>query len=75
MENYFFKVPRHHFESSEIFRDMFQLPIAEGVQPDGFSKEQPLRLGGIKKGDFQQLLRIMYPRYVMSRGSGQHNSL
>jgi len=63
VENRLFKAPRRYFEEdSEIFRTMFQLPIPENVVPDGSSKENPLRLVGIEKNDFQQLLRVMYPK-------------
>jgi hypothetical protein len=63
VENTLFRVPRHHFEQeSEVFRDMFQLPIAEDATPDGCSDEQPLRLDGILKQDFRQLLRVMFSR-------------
>jgi hypothetical protein len=63
VENTLFRVPRHHFEQeSEVFRDMFQLPIAEDTTPDGCSDEQPLRLDGILKQDFRQLLRVMFPK-------------
>jgi len=42
---------------------MFQLPAptADGHALDGSSDDQPLRLDGIKKSDFLQLLRVMFP--------------
>jgi hypothetical protein len=43
---------------------MFQLPVATGSVADGSSNEHPLQLEGVKKGDFRQLLRIMFPEYV-----------
>jgi len=65
VENQLFKVPRRNFEiESEIFSDMFQLPVpktADGRALDGSSDDQPLRLDGIKKSDFVQLLRVMFP--------------
>lgn len=62
VENTLFRVPRYYFEQeSDVFRDMFQFPVAEGAVPDGCSDEQPLRLDGIKKEDFRQLLRVMFP--------------
>jgi hypothetical protein len=45
---------------------MFQLPVGNGVVADGSSDEQPLRLEGVKKEDFRQLLRIMFPKCVNS---------
>ena len=62
VENTLFRVPRHRFEQeSDVFRDMFQLPVAENTIPDGYSDEQPLRLDGVAKEDFRQLLRVMFP--------------
>ena len=43
---------------------MFQMPIAQDGTADGLTKEQPIRLDGIKRDDFRQLLRIMYPRWA-----------
>lgn len=63
MEGVLFKVPRRYFEQdSAVFRAMFQLPVPESAIPDGMSDQQPLRLDGIAKKDFRQLLRTMYPR-------------
>jgi hypothetical protein len=63
VEDTLFRVPRCYFEQeSEVFRDMFQLPVAKGTTPDGCSDEQPLRLDGIVKEDFRQLLRVTFPR-------------
>ena len=41
---------------------MIQLPVAEGVVPDGVEHEQPLFLDGVNQEDFQQLLRVMFPK-------------
>jgi len=63
VENSLFKVPRAPFEcNSEVFADMFYLPILEGMAPDGSSDEQPLRLDGIEKKDFRLLLKVLFPR-------------
>jgi len=71
VENRLFKVPRHYFEAgSEVFRAMFQLPAPANVVPDGRSEKQPLRLDGIEKKDFKQLLKVLYPRTF-----GQEESL
>jgi len=64
VENQLFKVPRRNFAvESEVFADMFQLPAPtmDGRALDGSSDDQPLRLDGIKKSDFVQLLRVMFP--------------
>ena len=61
VENQLFKVPSRNFANeSDIFSDMFQLPPIDGT-PDGLSDDQPIRLYGIKKSDFIQLLRVMFP--------------
>ena len=63
VEDQLFKVPRRNFAiESEIFSDMFQLPVptTAGHSLDGSSDDQPLRLDGIKKSDFVQLLRVMF---------------
>jgi hypothetical protein len=63
VEDTLFRVPRSYLEEeSEVFREMYQLPIAENTTPDGCSDEQPLRLDGVKKEDFRQLLRVLIPR-------------
>ena len=70
VEDMLFRVPRRYFEQeSEIFRTMFQLPVANDTAPDGSSNEQPLLLEGVNKEDFRQLLRVMFPEYVDSCGS------
>jgi hypothetical protein len=60
VENTLFKLPRYFFEqSSDIFRHMFLLPVTDDVVPDGSSDEQPLHLEGIRRTDFQRLLKAM----------------
>jgi hypothetical protein len=60
VEDTWFKVPRHLFEeNSSVFRDMFQLPAAEGVVLDGATEGQPLCLDGIQKAHFRSLLTAM----------------
>lgn len=64
VEGVLFKVHRHNFENdSEVFQTMFSLPIAQGSVPDGTNDDHPLVLHGIKKDDFVQLLRVMFPHY------------
>ncbi|EGN92772.1 hypothetical protein SERLA73DRAFT_116892 [Serpula lacrymans var. lacrymans S7.3] len=61
VENALFKVPKYPFEQgSEVFRDMFQLPIAEGSLVDGCDDSHPLRLDQIKKEDFIQFLKVLF---------------
>jgi hypothetical protein len=65
VEGCLFKVPRGPFErNSEVFQDMFRLPVPENTVPDGSSDEHPLRLDGVKKNDFRQLLKVMFPGSV-----------
>jgi hypothetical protein len=62
VENELFKVPRQSFiQHSEVFRNMFSMPIPEGTEPDGFSDKKPLVLQGVETHDFIQLLRYLYP--------------
>ena len=67
VENELFKVPRQNFAvQSEIFSDMFQLPgPADGTPSEGSSDDRPIRLDGIKKSDFIQLLHVMFPLWVI----------
>lgn len=63
VENQLFKVPRRNFaEESEVFANMFKLPLPDGqdTDQDGSSDDRPLRLDGIQKTDFIQLLRVMF---------------
>lgn len=53
-----FKVPREPFEKeSAIFCDMFALPQGDGEIVEGLSDEVPIRLYGVNKEDFEQLLK------------------
>ena len=63
VENELFKVPCRNFAiGSEFFAGMFQLPApTDGTPPEGSSDDLPIRLNGIKKSDFIQLLRVMFP--------------
>jgi hypothetical protein len=66
VEKTLFKIPRYHFEnSSEVFCDMFALPRADHTSPEGNSDENPIKLEGISAFDFEQLLYVLYPRYVV----------
>lgn len=61
VENALFKVPRFQFERhSKIFATPFSLP-----QPAaGTDDKNPFKLCGIKKEDFQALLKVLYPMYA-----------
>jgi hypothetical protein len=61
VEGQLFKVPRNYFAAkSPVFSDVFSLPPV-GEQADGFNDDQPFELRGIKKTDFQCLLKVLYP--------------
>ncbi|KAI0927741.1 hypothetical protein AcW1_005180 [Taiwanofungus camphoratus] len=63
VEGVLFRVNRQPFEDdSKVFRDMYMLPVAEGSVVDGSSDKHPLVLEGVKKAEFVQLLRVLYPR-------------
>jgi hypothetical protein len=51
-------------QSSEVFRDMLEMPTPEGEPLDGSSDDKPLHLSGIKEGDFRALLKAMFPLLV-----------
>ncbi|KAJ6593369.1 hypothetical protein B0H19DRAFT_1246152 [Mycena capillaripes] len=61
VENALFKVPRFQFERhSGIFATTFSLPQpVEGAE--GTNDKIPFKLEGIKRADFQALLKVLYP--------------
>ncbi|KAH7916587.1 hypothetical protein BJ138DRAFT_289051 [Hygrophoropsis aurantiaca] len=68
VEDTLFRVPRHPFiDGSDLFRQMFELPVPDGAQEDGSSDEHPLRLEQIKQTEFRQLLKVLFPDYTRSK--------
>lgn len=68
---YVFRVPRHGFEEhSEVFRNMFSMPNGRGLEEDseqeGGSDENAIRIDGVDKQAFKDLLTLLYPPYVFS---------
>jgi hypothetical protein len=62
VEGTLFKVPRQPFvRTSEVFHDMFALPIPEASSPEGSTDENPLFLEGVRKVDFHRLLKVIFP--------------
>ncbi|KIJ63369.1 hypothetical protein HYDPIDRAFT_65515, partial [Hydnomerulius pinastri MD-312] len=62
VENTLFRIPRDPLEThSTVLRDMFLLPIGDRSEAEGMSDESPIRLEGIKKIDFQQLMKVLFP--------------
>ena len=55
-----FKVPRRKFEEgSEVFRNMFAMPLGDGVV-EGQTDEHPLVLESISMEEFRSLLRVTF---------------
>jgi hypothetical protein len=59
VEDKLFKVPRYQFEHSPIFKTAFTLP-AGTLAAEGVSDENPIELPGIKKSDFESLLKVLF---------------
>ena len=61
VEDYLFKVPRDPFETeSTVFRDMFLLPTGDFHTEEGTSDDNPIYLEGVKKDEFELLLRVLF---------------
>ncbi|KAK0454498.1 hypothetical protein EV421DRAFT_420827 [Armillaria borealis] len=57
-----FRAPRYQFiKHSDTFRAMFTLPQADADAVEGNTDDKPIRLYGVDKIDFEQLLNFMYP--------------
>ncbi|KAI0631074.1 hypothetical protein C8Q77DRAFT_1074944 [Trametes polyzona] len=67
VENRLFKVPKQKFiEGSDIFRDMFALPVGNQGE-EGHTDERPLFLEGVNADEFRTLLKAMFkPVYAPS---------
>lgn len=59
VEDTLFKVPRYQFDNSPIFKSAFALPTGD-LAAEGVSDEHPIELQGIKKSDFEGLLKVLY---------------
>lgn len=65
MEDCLFRVPREPLEAeSTVFRDMFLLPQGETVE--GLTDANPVVLPGVSKEDFEQLLKALMCRSVIT---------
>ncbi|KAI6110852.1 hypothetical protein EDD16DRAFT_1222875 [Pisolithus croceorrhizus] len=63
VEDCLFRVPREPFEKeSAVFCDMFSLPQGDGNIVEGLSDEKPIRLLGVGKEEFEQLLKALFNR-------------
>ncbi|KAF8161492.1 hypothetical protein B0H34DRAFT_381777 [Crassisporium funariophilum] len=64
VEDNIFQVPKHHFREAEPFRTAFTLPSQQGTEVEGLSENNPIKLMGIVKSDFQAILKIFYPLQI-----------
>jgi hypothetical protein len=61
-----FKIPRALLLESPVFRQMFELPVADKTIADGSDDEHPLKLEGVKVEEFEFFVRAAMIRYVHS---------
>ncbi|KAI5993147.1 hypothetical protein F5J12DRAFT_858835 [Pisolithus orientalis] len=58
-----FPLPKEPFErESTVFCDMFALPQGDGNSIEGLSDEMPIRLFGVSKEEFEELLKVLFNR-------------
>ena len=53
-------------QESTVFRDMFSMPQGSQNMVEGLSDDKPIRLDGVAKNDFEQLLKALFRRSVCS---------
>ncbi|TDL18232.1 hypothetical protein BD410DRAFT_843064 [Rickenella mellea] len=56
-----FNVPRHYFEQSTVFVDMFKLPSGKKIE-EGTSIQHPIELKNVSVEDFKAFLKLLIPR-------------
>ncbi|KLO04619.1 hypothetical protein SCHPADRAFT_809294, partial [Schizopora paradoxa] len=72
VENRIFRVPRELLETySNVYKDMFNLPISSDEPPDGERDGAPLILEGIKKEDFRAFLSVLSSLHYESLQRGE----
>ncbi|KIM58140.1 hypothetical protein SCLCIDRAFT_1218881 [Scleroderma citrinum Foug A] len=49
-------------QESTVFRDMFSMPQGSQNMVEGLSDDKPIRLDGVAKNDFEQLLKALFRR-------------
>ncbi|KAK0212380.1 hypothetical protein DFS33DRAFT_1280970 [Desarmillaria ectypa] len=65
VEDELFRAPRYQFiNHSDTFKAMFTLPQGQNINVEGSSDDNPIRLQGIGKLDFERLLKYMYPTNI-----------
>ncbi|KAI5993885.1 hypothetical protein EDD15DRAFT_2366965 [Pisolithus albus] len=76
VEDSLYKVPREPFEKeSEMFRGMFSLPQGSSGVVEGLSDENPIRIDGTSKDDFEQLLKALLHRFAIQLFSSEHRGV
>ncbi|PIL33319.1 hypothetical protein GSI_04770 [Ganoderma sinense ZZ0214-1] len=60
-----FCVPRHYFQTSDVFDGMFTLPDVPNAPQEGSSEENPLFLESIKADELREFLRVLSSRRVL----------
>lgn len=62
VDNQLFQIPFAYLSNeSEIFRGMMDVPLPSDGTAEGMSDDHPIRLEGVLKEDFRQLLRVLCP--------------
>ncbi|KIK16403.1 hypothetical protein PISMIDRAFT_44678, partial [Pisolithus microcarpus 441] len=70
VEDCLFRLPREPFQQeSRFFCDKLSSLQGEDGEVEGLSDEKPIRLDGVKKSDFEQLLKVLFHRSVTDRRS------
>ncbi|KAI1782171.1 hypothetical protein LXA43DRAFT_1149423, partial [Ganoderma leucocontextum] len=63
-ENTLFCIPRHYFQTSDVFEGLFTLPEVPNTPQEGSSEECPLFLESIKADELKEFLRVLCSRRV-----------
>ncbi|KAI6017585.1 hypothetical protein BKA83DRAFT_1745139 [Pisolithus microcarpus] len=67
VEDCLFRLPREPFQQeSRFFCDKLSSSQGEDGEVEGLSDEKPIRLDGVKKSDFEQLLKVLFHRTLTS---------
>ncbi|KAJ3881061.1 hypothetical protein F5051DRAFT_136174 [Lentinula edodes] len=68
VDNRLFQIPFAYLSNeSEIFRGMMDVPLPSDGTAEGMSDDHPIRLEGVSKEDFRQLLRVLCPPKAFGR--------
>ncbi|KAH7877256.1 uncharacterized protein C8R40DRAFT_1040680 [Lentinula edodes] len=68
VDNRLFQIPFAYLSNeSEIFRGMADVPLPSDGTAEGMSDDHPIRLEGVSKEDFRQLLRVLCPPKASGR--------